>query len=147
MRLAGSSPLLSLLVLLIGCAAWARAQQDDPLRAAILKKSRDELDQVILKTGIAVRDGADDDEVRAAVYEYAQHEKPAHVKRYKWSGEEMPADEKPKLRPRPAASSSTPDRGGEEEKMKKIRLKTTGQLKSMLNELKISFPERADKEV
>lgn len=132
--------------LLLAVAVLAQGQ--DPLRTAILSKARHELDSVVLKAGIHVPADADDEAVRAAVYEFAQEEKPAHLPRFKWSGEEMPARAATPSRTRGAGESGgSSGAGGDDETMRKLRLSTTGQLKAMLTELKIEFPAGADKEV
>jgi hypothetical protein len=139
-------------LVLLAVAVLAHAQDPDPLRTAILSKPRHELDSVVSKAGIQMPAGADDEAVRAAVYEFAQQEKPAHLPRYKWSGEEMPAGAATPGRARGAGETdssvgSSAGVGDDDEAMRKIRLKTTGQLKAMLTELGIEFPAGADKEV
>jgi len=126
--------------------ATANAFEEDPLRTAILSKPRELLDAIAEKAGLRVAAGAGDDVVRALVYEFAQNEKPAHLPRYTWSGEAMPTDAGVA-----GGGAGGADGGDASEgvspKMRKIRLKTSGQLKSMLAELKIDFPSKANKEV
>ena len=91
----------------------AQAPGSDPLRDALLLKSRDKLVEITTRVGMTVPDGASDDALRAMIYESAQHEKPAHVPKRRWDGSEMPASEieqkqhmfkKPADTPQPAAT-------------------------------------------
>jgi hypothetical protein len=57
-------------------AIGACAEDADPLRTAIMSKSREQLEEICVKASIPWTPGGDLDELRALVYEFAQREKP-----------------------------------------------------------------------
>lgn len=137
-----------LTLVLLAALGGANAEAD-PLRDAILTKPLEQLKTIVDSAGIALPEGADASDVdvlRAAIYEHAQQEKPAHLPRYRWDGSEMPkkseasASSGRDARPEAAAANSG---GGDTER--RLKQKTSRQLKEMLSELKIAFPEGADK--
>lgn len=138
------------LVLLAALLGVANAEAD-PLREAIMSRPLEQLTAIVESAGMVVPEGADASDVevlRALIYEHAQQEKPAHLPRYRWDGSEMPkksatpASSGSAAAERPEAATATSG-GGEVER--RLKQKTSRQLKEMLSELKISFPEGADK--
>ena len=75
----------TLLWLCVALLAVGASAQDaaDPLRAAIMAKSREQLEEICVKASIPWTRGGDLDELRALVYEFAQREKPGTPKPWK----------------------------------------------------------------
>lgn len=96
-------------LLLIAAALALCAAEADPLKDAILLKSRDELKVIAEKAGIQHEDDASQELLQKLVYEFAQREKPSGVPRKHWDGTPMaePKAKTPGATPSPAAAATT----------------------------------------
>ena len=135
-----SSPLALLLLLLMGTAA-------DPLREAIMGQTEAQLEGIAHRVGIdhGVMQGEGRLEaLRKAVFEFAQSEKPAGVERFAWDGTPLEADA-PAAKDKAAPATAAPAKASSEAQ-RRLRLKTSGQLRAMLDEFSVAYPAGASKE-
>jgi Ca2+-binding EF-hand superfamily protein len=97
--------MVSCLRLAVACASliFSVVAEDDPLRNAIMMKTKEELVGIAEKASLPHATDADLDTMRALIYEFAQREKPAHIPRKRWDGTEMPAE---------SAGAKAPESGG-----------------------------------